>query len=441
MIKKIIQTAILGGSLLGLAGAANAATIDVNLYGASAQYEFWTAAAPGFLQSQGCRAQDISTAKDSGNVHGIAICRGTEQGGQGFNNNGNTYYLRYSSKASYDGIRAVQGLDPDGDSGSCNDNERLMANEATTDWGTHTVTSLSCKDVTIGASDVAAETFGQQSSGLQYGPKTTSNPTISRSIGGLTMDSSYNVFRPIIVPFAFFRNANPTTPVPYDNMTRLMATSIFNGQVANWSAFNPSNPNADIPVIVCMRHAGSGTVATLDAAVMRGDYTLVTEQIPADDELVIIGLAPAIYFNEGSSDMLRCVGGAGNRAGYTEYTGIGAVGYADGDKVIMSDGTLPAPNNIAGEYHDTGNFGDVKLMKYMGEMPTRNNIVNGVYDFWAAQWLYASPADSGAGSLVRALDAYASNPANIPASKAAFWASQDEMKVEKATDFSFPKFK
>ncbi|MBN1906200.1 MAG: hypothetical protein JW927_14000 [Deltaproteobacteria bacterium] len=440
MIKRIIQTTVLCGSLLGMVGAANAATIDVNLYGASAQYEFWTAAAPGFLQSQGCRTQDISTAKDSG-AHGIAICRGTEQGGLGFNGNGNTYYLRYSSKASFDGIASVQNSNQFNTPGCTNPGEREMANEATVNWGTGAVTSLSCKDVTIGASDVAAETFGQQSSGHLYGPRTTSNPTATRSIGDLTMDPSYNVFRPIVVPFAFFRNANPTTPVPYDNMTRLMATSIFSGQVANWSAFNPSNPNADMPVIVCMRHAGSGTVATLDAAVMRGDYSLVKNEVPYDDEDVLDGIAPAIYFNDGSSDMMRCVGGAGNRSGYDPYTGVGAVGYADGDKVIMSDGTLPAPNNIAGEYHDAANYGDVKLMTWQGEMPTRSNIVNGVYDFWAAQWLYASPADSGAGSLVRALDAYASNPENIPASKAAFWAAQGEMKVEKFTDFSYPKFK
>lgn len=442
MIKKIVQTAIIGGSLLGLIGSANAAKIEVNLYGASAQYEFWTAAAPGFLTYMGCNPSDIYTAKDNGNKHGIAMCAGSEvpENGTGFNNDNNTYYLRYSSKASYDGIRSVQGLDPDSVSGTCLDNERMMADESTTNWGTTVVGSLTCKDVTIGASDVAAETFQQESHGLKYGPWVDSTNTYeNKAIYNITMDPNYNIFRPIVVPFAFFRNANTSTPVPYDNMSRLMATSIFSGNVTDWNQFDPTKTS--LPIIVCMRHAGSGTHATLDAAVMRGDYTLmINEALPGSFE-VMFGLVPETYFNDGSSDEMRCIGGAGSRTGYTTYTGVGAVGYADADKVIMSDGTPLAPNNIPGEYHDVAGYGDLKLMTWQGEAATKSNIVNGKYDFWSAQWLYAAPADSGTGSLVEALSNYASIPANMPPAKATYWAAQGEMKVEKATDFTYPKFK
>ncbi|MBN1625271.1 MAG: substrate-binding domain-containing protein [Deltaproteobacteria bacterium] len=431
MIKKLVQTAIIGGALLGMTAGASADTININIYGASAQYDFWTNAAGDFLTDQGCSGT-VYTAVDADDKHGIAKCDDL---------NGDTVYIRYSSKASFDGIRSVQGLDPDGDSGSCADNEREMANEADTNWTTGEVNSLSCEDVTIGASDVAAATFQQESHGLELGPKVDDeNLWEDRSIYNITMDSNYNVFRPIVVPFAFFRNANSSTPVPYDNMSRLMATALFSGQVTDWNEFDPSK--SSLPVVICMRHAGSGTHATLDAAVMRGDYTLMnTEALPGSFP-VTMGLQPVTYFNDGSSDMARCIGGAGTRSGYETYTGVGAVGYADSDKVKMSDGTLPAPNNIAGEYHDLAGYGDLKLMTWQGESAVKINIVNGKYDFWSAQWLYTSPSEPDAvNDLVDALVAYASVPANLPPSKAAYWATQNEMKVEKATDFTYPKFK
>ena len=420
MLKKLITTAIVGGAMLGMVSSANAET-NINIYGASAQYTFWNSAAADFLTTY-CTGT-IETATDSSGKNGITRC--TDDG------TGEPIYIRYSSKASYDGIRSVQGLDPDGVAAAdgCAANERMMADESViTSWGDGGVTALVCKDVTIGASDVAAETFQQESHGDLLGP--AGGGAEDREIFNITMDPSYSVYRPVVVPFAFFRNANPSTPVPYDNMSRLMATSIFNGQVANWNQFDPTADS--VQVTVCMRHAGSGTHATLDAAVMRGDYSLLINQKDATDALVMLGLAPYVYFNDGSSDEMRCVGG-GTIAG---YDGIGAVGYADADKVVMDPAT--------GEYHNAAKYGDVKTMTWNGEEPIKSNIVNGKYDFWSAQWLYASPADSGTtgiGPMVNALAAFAEDAANLPLDKAAYWSSQGEMKVDKATDFTFPKFK
>lgn len=440
MIKKMVKTAIIGGALLGMTAGANAETIDINIYGASAQYKFWTAAAADFLADQGC-AGTVYTAKDADDKHGIARCDDL---------NGDTVYIRYSSKASYDGIRSVQGLDPDGESGDCADNEREMADETNTSWSTGVVNGLSCEDVTIGASDVAAETFGQESHGLIYGPKdSSSNVDEDREIYDITMDSDYEIYRPIVVPFAFFRNANSTTPVPFDNMSRLMATAIFSGQVTDWNQFRPDldedgtvEETDTLDMVVCLRHAGSGTHATLDAAVMRGDYSLLTTEALPGSALVIAEVLPVTYFNDGSSDMMRCVGGGGSKSGYEDYDGIGAVGYADADKVKMSDGTAAAPNNIEGEYHDTDSYGDVKLMTWQGEEAKKVNIVNGTYDFWSAQWLYVSPDESeDVADLVDALATYAEDADNLPSGKADYWASQDEMNVEKVSDFSYPGFK
>jgi hypothetical protein len=182
-----------------------------------------------------------------------------------------------------------------------------------------------------------------------------------------------------------------------------------------------------MPIKACLRHAGSGTHATLDAAVMRGDYPLVTQEITPAHPLYLIGLAAETYFNDGSSDLMDCVGGGGTKSGVIPgYSAVGAVGYADADKVT---GT-PIYN---------GSYGDVDTMTWMGEPAVKSNIVNGTYDFWSAQWLYVAPADDT--SLVQAFAAYAANPANMPSSRAPYWAAQGEMNVEKATDFTFPKFK
>jgi ABC-type phosphate transport system substrate-binding protein len=254
-----------------------------------------------------------------------------------------------------------------------------------------------------------------------------------------------------VVPFGFFRNADegpdgtPGTAddlaLPISNMSRLMAVSIFNGQVTNWNQFDPDlNGNSmpgeaaaypagdSMPIKVCLRHAGSGTHATLDAGVMRGDYPLVINEILPSNPLVGLGLAAETYFNDGSSDMMDCVGGGGTKSGVIPgYSAVGAVGYADADKVT---GPFPEINK---------KYGDVDTMTWMGEAAEKSNIVNGTYDFWSAQWLYVAPADDT--SLVQAFAAYAANPANMPSSRAPYWAAQGEMNVEKATDFTFPKFK
>jgi hypothetical protein len=451
MIKKAITGMLAGACILTAAGTAGAA-MEVNIYGASAQYEFWTAAAPAFLLSQGCAAADVYTALGSvsDRDNGIAICAGTEalNGITGAGIGGETYVVRYSTNASYDGIRSVQGLNPEGVDPSCEDDERLMGDAATaayTNWdgsteNSGTVTSTVCADVTVGASDVAAETFQQKSSGYKKGHlsevEDPENPgsylggdIMGRDISGLTMNPDYNVYRPIIVPFSFFGNAGPVGApeqgIPFDNITRLMATSIFSGQVTNWQDFDPSV--ADQEVVVCLRHAGSGTHATLDAAIMRGEATLPNQEINSSNRLYSRGLSPRIWFNNGSSDEMRCVG-----------QNPGAIGYADTDKM----GTSIVNHKWSSPVDPANDKGDVKRLSYQGIDANKTAIANGQYIFWSAQWLYASNEEPASVlNVVEALNTFASNPANLPAKKAAFWATQDEMNVEKATDFSMPSYK
>ncbi len=418
MKKSIVKSAVLCASVLGLAMSANAAVINLNLTGASAEYTFWSAAAHPFLASLGCTAiQDAKTGKQG-------ITMGT------CNSGADTVYIRYASKASYDGVVSQKGIDPFNQTTCIDKSEREFADETLADFSTGAVNGTKCQQVTLGASDVNAGTFNQQSHGQLLGP-----------LGGGQYDPSFSgidasgltTYNPIVVPFSFFK----TIDVPTNNMTRLMATQIFGGTVADWGAFNPLW--AGVPVAACLRHAGSGTHATLDAAVFRGEAKMST----TEDAFGFFG--PVTYFNEGSSDLVRCLE-------WAHTNGYGAVGYSDVDKVLDVNGQIitdPA-NAVNG----------VMQMSYQGEQAVKSNIVNGVYDFWSSQWIFEDtcetmvPAPLGCtggddpkgvaagGALhtyITQMMAFASDPANIALSgKGDFWAAQGEMHVSKASDWAWP---
>nr|WP_320191730.1 substrate-binding domain-containing protein [uncultured Desulfobacter sp.] len=459
MFKNVIKKMAIGSAALMLsAGAANADLIEVNLFGASAQYSFWTNAAADFLADQGCASGDIYTldTEVQSRDTGAAVCAGNTAvainggtlSGSG-DADGNTIVIRYTSKASYDGIRAVsESNNADWDADDChtttgNWGYRLQAN-----LGNATVTgqvlslpdaaaSLSCQDVQIGASDVASETFAQTSSGQLEGPlgggAFSSQVIYPDDLPSMQEADGFKNIRPVVVPFGFFANNGADDgsydAVPIDTMTRLQAVSILSGQVTNWSEFDPS---VDMRVVLCHRHAGSGTVATLNAAVFRGDASLPTAEVnkTTADLYAGYGIEKAeIYFNEGSSDMMRCVG-------QTE----GAIGYADFDKC------LPGTNCVSKGY------GQIKRVYFPNCPDCRPNhspfltqkelVQNGIDTFWSAQWLYYKTAEPTATkALITDLGAFASLEANLPSSKADYWSSQNAMKYEKADDFALPQKK
>ena len=444
MFKKILKGMVIGGAALTIAASAQAGTINVNLYGASAQFEFWTAAAPEFLINQGCGIGDVSSAKNKnqksaqGRDAGIAVCRGVDAvkgvTGNGIGTAKDTVIIRYTSEASYDGIRAV--MEDPNFTAECGDGAlRKQADAETADFPAYptvgeNITALTCQDVHIGASDVAASSFAQISIGDKLGH--LGNGTDTEWTGMQSMiypddiqapPASYQVDRPIVVPFGFFANTGRSKvgsvvtvdedkAVPFNNMSRLMAVSLFSGQVMDWNEFDPSLDS--LPVVLCMRHAGSGTVATLDASVMRGNGSLVYEEVRHDSTSITTGVQPETWFNNGSSDMVKCVG-----------ENFGAVGYADADKCGAAGISC------------TG----VKRMTWQGVEPSSIAIKNGQYDFWSAQWLYSNEAAKGntkGDAMIDALAAYASIEANLPESKAPFWAAQEAMKWGKGTDFLYP---
>lgn len=451
MLKKILYSAISGACLMGMVATANADVYNVNIYGASAQYKFWTSAAPDFLLSRGCAEADIRAAK--GEVddkdHGIAWCAGTVGVGgvtgagmdvDGDGTAGDDVFIRYSANASYDGVNSVQNIGdtmpgPDQAAG-CGNGERLMADEtaptwvlynAAGDYDSSAINATACKDVNVGASDVAAETFNQESHGYTYGhidyalatdSDPSNDPTYEdRYINGYTIDASaFRNYRPLVVPFAFFANES----VPFDCVTRLMVTAIYSGQITNWGQFDPTG-TIDQEIVVCLRHAGSGTHATLDAAIMRGDATLLKTQVdPSNINYSIFHTTPLVWFNAGSSDIMTCVD-----------QNDGAIGYADADK------------------NASDKFTNVKRMAYgycCGDITApaiyKDVYTNGKNEFWSNQWLYVSEAESTELlDLIDLLDAFAADPANLPSSRADYWAAENEMDVIKTTDFAWPSFK
>jgi len=397
MFKKLIKGAIVGVGMLALAGAAQA-EINVNLYGASAQYLFWNDQADNYLLDNSCTG--VTQAQGFSNKQGITT--GTCAG--------ETVNIRYASKASFDGLRACCGQEDPGATTVCTDKrQREMADVVVG----NVVTALACKDVTIGCSDVAWNTFNQSShgalKGCAGGAQTDRNITPIDCMDGWAAD---DIFQTVVVPFGFFANnalltdTSNQTRTDLDaeetailkNLTRLQAVLIFSGQVYQWDQFGAPYPAKQIAA--CFRHAGSGTHATLDRAVLRGDAGL-----PADENL------PYVSFNDGSSDEMVCIQtNCGQSA--SEWA---AVGYADADQ---------APGAAA------------FAMTYQGAKASKANIVNGVYDFWSANWCYICTEDPEDEAEAKELMTYAMD--HMPASKAAWWATQDEMNVKKASDFAYP---
>ncbi|MCU0588418.1 MAG: substrate-binding domain-containing protein [Syntrophobacteraceae bacterium] len=413
-MKNLLKSTLVGFSVLALAGTASA-QININLYGASAQHLFWNDAADDFLINKGCT--NVGRAQfDTKN----GITRGTCGGQQ--------VYIRYSSKASFDGILALKGDDSmAGSAEKCVSTSlgfpgsglapyyRMMVDESScTAWtGGTSCSRLKCQRITLGASDVAGESFVQSSSGQLKGP--LGGGAVSRSFSGIDT-TGLEAYNPLVVPFGFFVNKSVKKDgLELDNISRMQAVQIFSGQAFFWTDFGTNfsvtgNPSANI--VGCYRHAGSGTHATMDFAVMKGNGWGAS--LPQNQ---VVG-GPTVYFNDGSSDMMNCINGSGT------WNGLGAIGYADADQALA----LPA---------------NTKALKYNGEAGSRVNVRNGLYDFWSVQWLYEDPAAPGYSNthpLVTELMAYASVPANVPSTKAAYWAAKDEMNFLKGTDQEYPAF-
>jgi ABC-type phosphate transport system substrate-binding protein len=432
---KVSMTAT--AALLALAGVAQAAPAELNIYGASAQYLYWNAQAQHYAQTKlGCTA---AAPVNNGGKHGFVSATGCTSTLVPVNaaTGKRDLDIRYSGIASAEGILAVKKAAPiDATLATgcnvANGERKMFASTSTT----------VCKQVHVGTSDVAAESLIQISSGQKLGPM--GGGAFSADLAGVGLNSDgLTPNNTVVVPFGFFVNsavtATPctaglvgnyataasqcdTAPGKGDgalgaaatitNISREEASLIFSGVVADWSDLGAYFTAQ--PLVACLRHAGSGTHSALDFTVVNSNWggTLPVEETPG-----------SIWFNQGSTDEIKCVNG--NATATPTGSLIGAIGYADADQAV---GVAATSQNV-------------KQLKYNGFYPTRTAIRNGLYDFYTNAWLYTNTANPATvNNLANDLVVYAQEPTNVPASKANYWAAVGEMKFNRAADSAYPAF-
>ncbi len=186
------------------------------------------------------------------------------------------------------------------------------------------------------------------------------------------------------------------------SLTQAMVEQIFSGNVTNWNTYFPG---FNAPIQVCMRVAGSGTMATFDAAVMRTNK--VGPGLPVMDDSL---LGNGAWFNNTTDDLMACVNST-----------PGAIGFADAEK-----------GNSA------NTFGPIT---FNGAQPSAANIQNGIYDrFWSLEHIFepdnAHKYTGYPSTAVTNLVGWASN--RVPTNKEQYWSTSAAMKVHKVNDFAYP---
>lgn len=466
-MKKNIALSALAAASLSVASMAGAA--EVNIIGASAQFDFIDANAVAFVGKYCAtvpatpriltyKTSNGNTVKNAivygelcGTSHGkLAIPGATSD---------TTLTFRYVSLGSGEGIQAAAQaapLDSDLNAG-CSTSQRLFAKTTTAasatiatgvigDYQAATV----CATPNIGMSDVAWNNFDQAYTNEFMDPNGINTvaplPTFSAP--------TYGANGTVAVPFAFYVNPGVTathcvssvntadnSPVagfklgqgPHtgglctstnldqcatgsvcetvastiDNLSRLQANLLYSGAILNWNQLGPYFTSNDVKL--CLRKAGSGTHAAFDKTVMRAAGTSLwgAPYTPYEVDAATGPLYgyPETQFNGSSTDEKNCINTSG------------AIGYMDAD---------------------TSNAASYVKVKYNGIPASRSAVRNGAYEFYTVGQMYAD-----ASGLAQAVVAHVQDPANIPGAstntgKALYWATLGEMVFVRGLDTSYP---
>lgn len=464
-MKKKFALSALAAASISVASLASAA--EINLYGASAQFDFLNANAVAFVK-QYCTttlpaaAGDgyVITYKTGGLSNTVKNGVVTGTGCSGIpGSTDNFLTLTYTGFGSGEGITSttkIASLDPEFTDG-CNvaAGERRVAPAGTAANSTVATGSLAaykaatvCKPINIGTSDVAWNNFDQFANdeivagfntitplptfsappnagvstvavpfAFYVNPAVTAthcvdNLTDKKKTGGLCTTAGVNGATNTNIEQCATGSVCETTPSTIDNISRSQANILFSGQILNWNQlgeYYTSNP-----VKLCIRKPGSGTHVAFDKTVMRAagkagwgaEYLTLANNDLANE-------MPYNYFNGSSTDMKNCLGGL-DGAGVTFS---GAIGYMDADT-----------SNVAGAAGYT-------KVKYNGVPANRTSVRNGAYEFYTVGQMYPMNINT---ALESAVINYVKIPANIPASKVKFWATVNEMNFIRGLDVAYP---
>jgi hypothetical protein len=238
--------------------------------------------------------------------------------------------------------------------------------------------------------------------------------------------------------------------MPIDNISRLMATMIFSsGNAIYWQDFGKwFDGDCDLTtnqdrIYPCLRHAGSGTHATM-RIMMKGNGWG-----PPGSGILQQQSAPYINFNDGSSDELKCVSGvaiASSGSGWSipaspNGRNIGAIGYADCDILMGTPFSQPA----SGTRYP---FENVHALKLDGVECKSAKVRNGEYPFYSNEYMYYD-TNNLQKALIEDLAVFAGNPLNYAqvtfesgpnseGNEGDFWAASSEMRFNKGSDSAWP---
>jgi hypothetical protein len=476
LFKSAAKGLILGASVFAFAGAAHAAT-NLNLYGASAQYNFWSHEDCAVLKAAPINCGVCNTYPTADGKSSVAYATGCAAAySQDDGNSDGKIYFSYTNKASYDGIDAVLGVWDAANNGGAaapcgaNQDQRKVATCLNGACGANA--TYTCQKVHIGTSDVDASSFTQASSGTLVGP--LGGVATNRSFPGTGIDVStlpksnhyvvgtYKIQQPetpIAYPFGFYVNPGVTsyrcitsapsnvngfctketdcggtngttsycTAQTIDNLSRLQVVALFGAGIADWSDFGVYYPAK--PVTLCMRHAGSGTSATLDWGIMEGNGwgNQLYGTLGQGENRAASASPPYIYFNDGTSDLQNCLKWAnGSVAGDALAAGEqgGAIGYMDADN---------------------GSTADYVAIKFNGVAPSRIAMHDGIYDnFWTINRMYV-PAGLLSGQvqiyyqmLTTLGDPNKITNANLGGTRGNYYGSTVELNFPKTSDTAYP---
>lgn len=468
-MKKQLKVALVtSAAILAVAGLANATTpLQVNLVGASAEFDYWaggtTPAMPAFLTSAlGCTAGPLKTIGKFAYVKGTACDPAKIPAGYG-----NEIEFRVTGQATVEST-AIKGtpaqypsvvyVTDDATNYPCNDTHKrtFVIDGSLNTSGTNSgKIKVGCLPAHIGALDLDASSVTQLSSGQVFGPMGGGAVSFDHT-GGLDMSGMThltttpgNFATTFATPFALSVNKAVkarqctagnigdvctadsdcgsggtcnTTSTTINNLSRLQVAMIFSGQTASWRDFGPAYD--DIATVACLRHSGSGTAACFDNMVMTGG-TSGWGATTATTEVATVDGPPIIYFNDSTGAELGCANGntTADASGNPSGTGadIGGVAYADADKAVGSGTGLDKLVQI----------------KYNGVRANANNIKNGSYDWYSIANFYANPAYADQSAVAAKLIDYISN-GTIPTNKATYWAQAKDMVFKRGSDLVYP---